>query len=414
MTALASRAVSGRTLGERIQGRASIRILREFVTNSGIFPIFNMIRVATQVGPGDFAADPANWLILLAGAIQAVVLGWRTEHRWWQRALGNLVGPALYTAIDLVIEGPGEFVRSPYHWVYWGYAVCIALLYMGQALLPRLEGGFIIVVNLLKVLLFPALYGLSELGQELSGLTWNALATYYWSSSGHSFIVTASLLFGLLLGLSEAEITRTTGFLRRVAGRLRVISEWSLDAALLEEGVEDTAALGQRRVRRAILFMDIRGFTRWSESKGPETVVSMLNEFYQLAERLVVEGGGHKPHFIGDEVMTWFENPINAVETARRLQRDAGDLLSRYGLAGGMGLHLGEVVEGMLGSESTRSYNIIGDTVNTASRLCAAAQPGEALISGALAADLALIPELGQPREIQAKGKQEPIVVYPL
>ena len=59
----------------------------------------------------------------------------------------------------------------------------------------------------------------------------------------------------------------------------------------------------QQRVQRTVLFMDIRGFTSWSEAKSPEMVVTMLNEFYEMAEQIVAAGGGTKPHFIGDEVM---------------------------------------------------------------------------------------------------------------
>ncbi len=160
--------------------------------------------------------------------------------------------------------------------------------------------------------------------------------------------------------------------------------------------------------------MDIRGFTAWSESCSPASVIEMLNQFYEAAENVILEAGGHKPHYIGDEVMTWFDDPASAVACARKLRLKASALLGSFGLAAGGGVHLGEVVEGLMGSTRTRSYDIIGDTVNTAARLCAAAERGEILLSEALAERLMLVASLGKPREIQAKGKQEALVVYPL
>jgi class 3 adenylate cyclase len=218
----------------------------------------------------------------------------------------------------------------------------------------------------------------------------------------------------LSLGLSDSEVSRNTAFLQRVVRRLKQYSEWSLDPDLLEESLEDMSVLQQRRAERAVLFMDIRDFTHWSEDKDPEMVIGMLNGFYDLAERIVMSGGGHKPHFTGDEVMSWFDDPMLAVEAARVLRIEATALLRRHQLNSGGALHLGPVVEGLMGSTGTRRYGIVGDTVNTTARLCDAARPGEVSISEALARRLAMVSKLGPARTIQAKGKQEPLVAYPL
>jgi class 3 adenylate cyclase len=222
----------------------------------------------------------------------------------------------------------------------------------------------------------------------------------------------AAILFGLLLGFQEIQTDHYLTVLRRIASWLKNVSEWALPPDLLAASLDDKQILNQRRVERTVLFMDIRGFTRWSERKDPETVVNMLNEFYQLAESIIIEGGGRKPHFIGDEVMTWFDNPEQAVLTARLLSRRVNQMLRPYQLSTGAGLHLGEVVEGLMGSQTTRSYNILGDTVNTASRLVSAAQPGELLISESVAQALTLTADLPDSRPIQAKGKAQPITAY--
>lgn len=401
------------TLEERIQGSSRIRILREFVTNSAIFPLFDALRVITVEGLGTYLAEPPHYLMLLAAAVQAWFLGTRYPGRWWIRAGGNLIAPALYTALDFVLEGPA-FFREPYHWVFWGFSLGMALLYLVEDTVEHLQTPAIILLNLWRAALFPALYALTELSGELEVFTWANIREYWLAHSGHAFILLAALLFGVLLGINETQINRYTHFLRIAARRLKEFSEWSLDPSLVENALNDGAVLRQRRVERTVLFMDIRGFTHWSENKTPEMVVGMLNRFYERAEAVILSGRGRKPHFIADEVVTWFEDPLQAVETARRLRREIDILLEEYGLSVGIGLHVGEVVEGLMGSSGTRSFNVIGDVVNTASRLQSAAGPGEVLISEALADRLAIRQRLGAPRLVQAKGKQQPVQVYPV
>ncbi len=83
--------------------------------------------------------------------------------------------------------------------------------------------------------------------------------------------------------------------------------------------------------------------------------------------------------------------------------------LAAADLAVGAGVHCGPVVEGVLGGEGAKAYDFIGDTVNTAQRLCDAAMPGELLVSGA-ACDVAGIAP-AQYRELAVKGKREPLRV---
>lgn len=405
----------GPTLSERIQGAASSRILREFVTNSALFPIFDAIRAITTEGLTTYLLEPPHYLILASAAVQAWFLGRRLEYPWWQRALGNLIAPALYSAFDLLLEGPADFFGQYYHWVFWAYALGMAGLYAVEDLLSSGRQSVTILQNLWRVMLFPTLYVLSELSGELAGpLTWASFQSYWQSSSGHAFILMAALLFGLLLGLNESRVDRYTAYLREAARRLKQFSEWSLDLDLVEQSMDNLAALRQRRVERTVLFMDIRGFTQWSEDKDPEIVVGMLNQFYELAENILTAGGGRKPHFIADEVMTWFEDPQQAVQTGHTLRAEVNRLLADYHLACGLGLHIGEVVEGLMGSSDTRSYNIIGDVVNTASRLESNTSPGEMVISEELALRLGLIEQSGPPRLIEAKGKQQPLKAYSL
>lgn len=406
------------SITEQIQGSPRNRIIREFVTNAAIFPFFDAIRVASALGITAYITDFPKYFLFISAGIQAWFLGRRADLSWQMQAMGNLIAPIIYTIMDLVWEGVDEVVSSPSHWVYWLFSVGMALFYALEGLFPKRRRWFILLLNLWRVLLFPAIYAISELSGELNTLTGelNALTganlfTYWFDTSSHLFILLASMVFGLLLGFREIQLEQSLDLLRRIATRLKKVSEWSLSPEMLAKTLDDDTALQQQRVQRTVLFMDIRGFTSWSEAKSPEIVVTMLNQFYQMSEQIVADGGGTKPHFIGDEVMTWFVKAEDGVKTAVSLQKSINQQLEADGLSVGIGLHQGEVVEGLLGSSSTKQFDIIGDTVNTASRLMAAAEPRQLLLSDTVL-PFAELPANSTPFALNVKGKSKPLQAY--
>ena len=99
---------------------------------------------------------------------------------------------------------------------------------------------------------------------------------------------------------------------------------------------------------------------------------------------------------------------------ARELRAQIAALFAEFGLSAGIGLHTGPLVEGLLGSRGVKFYDVIGDTVNTAKRIESAAGAGEVLLSAATWQLVQRLTPVGEAREIAAKGKEEPVVVYPL
>jgi adenylate cyclase len=137
-----------------------------------------------------------------------------------------------------------------------------------------------------------------------------------------------------------------------------------------------------RRQTVAVLFVDIVGFTRMSEAMPPEAVVTMLRQFHERMTAQIFACGGTVQKYIGDEIFAVFGVPTtsdndaaNALICADRML----DALDRWNaergtegeapLAVGIGLNYGSVVLGDVGSEHSMSFTVIGDTVNTASRL---------------------------------------------
>jgi adenylate cyclase len=137
-----------------------------------------------------------------------------------------------------------------------------------------------------------------------------------------------------------------------------------------------------RRQTVAVLFVDIVGFTRMAEAMPPEAVVTMLRQFHERMTAQIFACGGTVEKYIGDEIFAVFGVPTasandaaNALICADRmleaLDRWNGER-TRDGeapLAIGIGLNYGPAVLGDVGSEHSMSFTVIGDTVNTASRL---------------------------------------------
>lgn len=131
-----------------------------------------------------------------------------------------------------------------------------------------------------------------------------------------------------------------------------------------------------------ILFSDIRNFTQMSERMEPEEVVALLNRYLDVMVGAIHDHHGRIDKFIGDGILAVFGFPVedpdhvvNAVKATLAMRAGLAELnfaLQREGkaeLAMGAGLHTGAVVAGSIGSKDRLEYTVIGDTVNTASRI---------------------------------------------
>ena len=151
-------------------------------------------------------------------------------------------------------------------------------------------------------------------------------------------------------------------------------------AAMLAERDEPLGAV--RRETVAVLFADIVGFTSMAEDMTPEAVVTMLRQYHDRMTAQIFACDGSVEKYIGDEIFAVFGVPEAGPDDAANALKCAGMMLAaldswnaeRQGageppLAIGIGLNHGSAVLGDIGSGQSLSFTIIGDTVNTASRL---------------------------------------------
>jgi adenylate cyclase len=172
-----------------------------------------------------------------------------------------------------------------------------------------------------------------------------------------------------------------------------------------------------------VLFSDIRGFTRISETLPPDQLVQLLNEYFTEMAGIIFENQGSLDKFIGDAIVAVFGSLISIHNPARTAVQAAVQMMktletanqrwtAQYGFAIhiGIGINTGEVFLGNIGSPERMEFTVIGDTVNIASRLSGAAHPGQILVTRKTLAQIGsdLRHQELPPMEVKGKtGKQE-------
>jgi adenylate cyclase len=177
----------------------------------------------------------------------------------------------------------------------------------------------------------------------------------------------------------------------------------------------------------AVLFTDLRGFTQLSERQLPYDVVFLLNRYFAAVGSAVVEADGRIDKFIGDGVMAVFGVAKPIADGCRRALTAAGNIavqmeklnerLIEEGLEPlriGIGVHAGPAIVGEMGYGEAASITVIGDTVNTASRLESLTKDFNCqLVVSDVVADYAGIELPGECRQVATiSGRSEPLAVH--
>lgn len=205
----------------------------------------------------------------------------------------------------------------------------------------------------------------------------------------------------------------------------RRLFERMVSPAVINQLNPDHLQLGGSRSQITVLFADIRSFTGFSERIDPERLVSVLNRHLAAAAEAILAQEGTIDKFLGDAVMAWFNAPIPQVDHTYRaacaalqirkaIEEVHASLPPDLHLSFGVGIHVGEAVLGLVGTERRLEYTAIGDCVNTAKRIQENAAPAQILISADTYARIQHQVHAIPIGDIQVKGKRDLIPVYEL
>ena len=212
----------------------------------------------------------------------------------------------------------------------------------------------------------------------------------------------------------------TTGLVAALDRLKRFISPVLAD--LIVRG--DDEALASQRREVSVVFLDLRGFTRFAESEAPEDVMFVLNGYHRIVGQLVADHRGILERFTGDGMMVYFNGPIRVPDPELRavsLALAAHDRLATLAhewqargaaLSLGVGISYGFATVGRIGFEGRYDYAAIGAVTNLAARLCARARPGETLVCQRVMSAVRDLVEAEQINELHFRGFRRPHTVF--
>jgi adenylate cyclase len=349
------------------------------------------------VANGDFDRSLVKDRLVLIGTDTEFVRPERQFELPSQRSQTDitvLVALAVQTLIN-------DRIMQPFPvWVYWATVLVLALLV--SLLVGRGSVKFAVFSGLAVLLGYMAV---AMLAYRSSWFTDMAIAP--------SVIAATGVLTGLVrYGYEIRWRNRMTDLFGRYVPRA-VVSD------LISQRALQQISVGGARRDVTVMFADIRGFTRFTESNPPETVLDRLNEFLEVMVDCTFEQEGTVDKFIGDAILVLFNAPTDqpdhaerAVRTAWAIQKKLTETIDDYEnseLRIGIGIHTGDAIVGTVGTPERMEYTAIGSTVNTASRLCDRADGGKVVVSQQVVDDVGDEFAWSQNEPMTVKGIDRPL-----
>jgi adenylate cyclase len=230
-------------------------------------------------------------------------------------------------------------------------------------------------------------------------------------------------ILGSVLGVNVYNVAverKQRGELGKTFGRYvsPAVAEKILNS--LEQG---QLQLGGQEQAVTVMFADVRGYTALAQEIQPSKLISLLNTYLSVIIQSVIKNEGMVNKFAGDNIMAvWnaptncVEHPLMAVKTALAAQKAVADIwqqsLGLPRMEFGIGINTGLAVVGNMGSEDRLEYSVIGDTVNLAARITAAAPANRIWIGATTYEKVKDYVEAKQLENLTVKGSRLPVPVY--
>jgi class 3 adenylate cyclase/FixJ family two-component response regulator len=225
-------------------------------------------------------------------------------------------------------------------------------------------------------------------------------------------------------------IEKTIKYVVQIRDTLKAVKENNILKMYVDEAVlnfmgsreYESALMANETVQATIAFVDICSFTSISEKENPDTVVKLLNEYFDIIVKEIIAQGGYIDKFIGDAIMAVFRGEfhldrcIDACLAVRQkieaLPQVNENISFKPKVA--IGINSGEMISGNIGSATLKrlDYTVIGDVVNTAQRLQGIAGPGQILISKSSFEKVKESFNCHKVGEVLLKNKTNPVVIY--
>ena len=228
----------------------------------------------------------------------------------------------------------------------------------------------------------------------------------------------------------EITVQKTLTHVAQMKRTLEAIKENNILRMYVDENVlnfmtnkaAESSLFENENIQASVVFIDVCSFTTLSEHESPDLVVKLLNQYFDVMVKEIIEQGGYIDKFIGDAIMAIFkgdyhlDRAIDACLAVRERIKSLPEITEHVSFKPqvSIGVNSGEMISGNIGSASLRrlDYTVIGDTVNTAQRLQSAAGPGQIFISETSWQKVKEYFKCNRVGELSLKNKRAAVPVY--
>jgi adenylate cyclase len=228
----------------------------------------------------------------------------------------------------------------------------------------------------------------------------------------------------------DLTIQKTIQYVEQLRQTMKAIKENNILRMYVDENVLnfmggrefEASVMVNETLDAAVAFIDICSFTTISENESPDTVVKLLNSYFDVMVKEIIAQGGHVDKFIGDSIMAVFRGDYHldrALDACLAVRREIAKLPPvsehvTFSPKVSIGINSGEMISGNIGSATLRrlDYTVIGDAVNTAQRLQTVATDGMIVITEAAYQKVKDSFNCREVGEVNLKNKAKPVRIY--
>lgn len=345
---------------------------------AGVLCVFALLYfLAPSTSPVDVLMRPVPWALAFYAAFTAarLYLVYRGRLGAWMRALSVIVDMALLTvtiwSFHLEYGQPAAFYLKAPTFTYFFIFIALRAL--------SFSPGHVLLAGAAAALGWLALLGYALAEPSGTGLVTRDYVAYMTSAriliGGEVDKIISILLVSALLALA---VGRTQKLLERAvaeqAASTQLARFFSPDIAERLISADELLRPGEGESREAaVMFIDLRGFTKLAATLEPAALIKLLGEYQRVAVPIIQRHNGSITTYLGDGIMVTFGATRPSGTYAADALRCAEELLralARWGgPAIGIGVEVGTVVCGCIGQEGRLEYAVIGDPVNRAAKI---------------------------------------------
>lgn len=347
------------------------KFFKEFSTNTAflLFPFISEVVLDWFIK----VVSPIHFLLISLLILQTYLLVKIKKLDTYKVFLLNLLAPWVYLLLEFIELG-WDFFNETLYVLYSLYILFNSLLrssifYIEKEWKNNINAILSMIDIFTKLSILPIFYFLLNI-EAWSNLDF--IEFYFWTNNHlNTFLFFIFIYLAIIFWTSVYLEEKRKYVFNNLLWILHKYSSWIVDSKDIMASLEQwTVDMSCKKMYKAVIFMDIRWFTNWSENNPPEDVTLMLNWFYREAEELIVNYETWAINkYVADEIVFIFDDLDDAIDFSIELKEIEIKYLNKFDLKIGFWINAWVLIYGWIGWEFKKEQTVIWDVVNVAARL---------------------------------------------